>query len=123
MISFDSFVMEDGSPIYTQIVRHVRRGIAAGSIRNGDEMPSRRVLSARLGINPNTVQKAYRILEDEGVIESRAGAKSYAAIDDEKLERTRSQLVESAVRAAVNAMKQMGVSKEEALRLIGTLWE
>jgi GntR family transcriptional regulator len=123
MISFDSFVMEDGSPIYTQIVRHVKRGIAAGTIRDGDEMPSRRVLSALLGINPNTVQKAYRILEDEGVIESRAGAKSYAAIDDIKLERVRTQLVESGAKAAVDALRQMGLSKEDALSLVARLWD
>ncbi len=123
MISFDSFVIEDGSPIYMQIVRHVMRGIAAGTIRDGDEMPSRRVLSALLGINPNTVQKAYRMLEDEGVIESRAGAKSYAAIDDIKLERIRTQLVESGAKAAVDALRQLGLSKEDALSLVARLWD
>ena len=65
MISFDDFLMEDGIPIYLQIILWLKRGIASGQIRDGDELPSRRVLSARLGVNPNTVQKAYRLLEEE----------------------------------------------------------
>lgn len=84
MISFDSFVISDGSPIYMQILRYIQRGAAAGRIADGDELPSRRVLSALLGINPNTVQKAYRMLEEAGLMESHAGAKSYMCLDAEK---------------------------------------
>ena len=46
MISFDSFVMEEGVPLYQQILLYVKRGIAGGTIQDGDELPSRRVLSA-----------------------------------------------------------------------------
>lgn len=84
MISFDNFIMEEGVPIYLQIVRHIKRGIASGEIKNRDEMPSRRVLSALLGVNPNTVQKAYHMLEEEKLIESRAGAGSCIVADPEK---------------------------------------
>ena len=76
MISFESFIMEDGMPIYLQIILFVKRGIIAGVIADGEELPSRRVLSALLGVNPNTVQKAYRMLEEEGLIQSHSGAKS-----------------------------------------------
>ena len=68
VISFENFIMEDGSPIYQQILRYIKRGVIAGSIKDGDELPSRRVLSAMLGVNPNTVQKAYRMLEEEELI-------------------------------------------------------
>ena len=68
MISFEQFMMSDGSPIYLQILLYIKRGIIAGIICDGDELPSRRVLSALLGVNPNTVQKAYKMLEDEGLI-------------------------------------------------------
>ena len=67
MVDFSAFVPEDGLPIYLQIIRHVKRAIAAGTVQAGDELPSRRVLSAQLGVNPNTVQKAYRLLEEEGL--------------------------------------------------------
>lgn len=82
MISFDEFIIDDNSPIYLQIIRYIKQGIAAGVIGNQEEMPSRRVLSALLGVNPNTIQKAYRILEEEGIICSRSGAKSYVDLDE-----------------------------------------
>ena len=61
MISFDSFIAQDGVPIYLQIVKHIKSGIVSGTVVNGDEVPSRRVLSALLGVNPNTIQKAYKM--------------------------------------------------------------
>ena len=49
--------MQDGSLIYQQILLFIKRGVIVGTIKDGDELPSRRVLSALLGVNPNTVQK------------------------------------------------------------------
>ena len=60
MVSFEGFRAEDGSPIYLQIIRYIKQGVVSGEIADGDELPSRRVLSAILGLNPNTVQKACR---------------------------------------------------------------
>ena len=122
MISFEELVLGTGLPIYLQIVLYVKRGMVAGTIRNGDEMPSRRVLSALLGVNPNTIQKAYRILEEEGLICSHAGAKSYAAFEESQTARIRRQLLEADVQTMVEAMKQMDVTKEEALALVEKLW-
>ncbi len=81
MISFEGFHMEEGIPIYQQILLYLKRGAVAGDIRDGDELPSRRALSALLGVNPNTVQKAYRQLEEEGLIYSHTGAKSCMVLD------------------------------------------
>ena len=123
MISFENFIMSDGSPIYLQILLYIKRGIIAGIICDGDELPSRRVLSALLGVNPNTVQKAYKLLEDEGLISSRAGAKSYVEITEEMLAKIRVELLEADAKEAVAKLKQMGVSKEEAHTLIDKYWE
>ena len=123
MISFENFMMADGSPIYLQILLYIKRGIIAGSICDGDELPSRRVLSALLGVNPNTVQKAYKMLEDEGLIASRTGAKSYVVVTEEKLKEIRAELLDADAMEAVSKLKQMGVSKEEAHALIDRFWE
>lgn len=103
MISFENFRMEEGVPIYPQIIGYIERGVVAGAIRSGDEMPSRRTLSALLGVNPNTVQKAYRMLEEEGLITSHTGAKSYVSADAGLVERIRGELVEETVRGAAAA--------------------
>ena len=123
VISFDSFVMEEGVPLYQQILLYVKRGIAGGTIQDGDELPSRRVLSALLGVNPNTVQKAYRLLEEEGLIQSRSGAKSCVVLEAGTTRRVREQLLEQDARALITAMHQMGLTKSEAVTLIETYWE
>ena len=109
--------------VYLQILLFIKRGIIAGTITDGDELPSRRVLSALLGINPNTVQKAYKMLEDEGLIQSRSGAKSCAVVDERIVKRIRKELLEQDAKSIVNAMKQMGLSREEAVDLIQNYWE
>lgn len=123
MISFENFIMQDGSPIYLQILLYIKRGIIAGIISDGDELPSRRVLSALLGVNPNTVQKAYKMLEEESLIQSRTGAKSCVVVTVTKLREIREELLEDDAKGAVNALKMMGVSKEEAHALIEKYWE
>ena len=123
MISFDQFKLEDGMPIYLQIVLYIKRGIIAGVIDDGDDLPSRRILSALLGVNPNTVQKTYRLLEDEGLIQSHAGAKSYMVLDEEKVRRIRQELLEGDARNIVSAMKQMGLSLDEASALLKKYWD
>lgn len=123
MISFEHFEMENGVPIYLQILLYIKRGIAAGTIKHNDELPSRRVLSALLGVNPNTVQKAYRMLEEEGYIQSRSGAKSYMVLSEAKIEATRRQLIEKEARSLVERFRGMGLKKEEVLALVEKYWE
>lgn len=123
MISFEHFLMEDGIPIYIQILQYIKRGIIAGTIKNNDELPSRRVLSSLLGVNPNTVQKAYRLLEEESLIQSHSGAKSYMVLDETTVKQIKQELLESDALNIIRAMKQMGLSKQDALSLIDRYWE
>lgn len=110
-------------PIYLQIILFVKRGIIAGVIADGEELPSRRVLSALLGVNPNTVQKAYRMLEEEGLIQSHSGAKSYVVLNSAVKERIRSELLESDAKSVIHSLRQMGLTKEDAVALIEKYWE
>lgn len=123
MISFERFQKEDSVPVYLQIIFYIKRGIASGAIVDGDTLPSRRVVSALLGVNPNTVQKAYRILEEESLIQSRSGAKSCMVLDQDVMKRIRRELVENDTRTIVNALRQMGLDRAEVHRLIDRLWE
>lgn len=123
MVSFAQFQIREGSPIYLQILRYVKAGIAAGTVADGDELPSRRVLSALLGVNPNTIQKAFRQLEDEGLLLSHAGAKSLIAAPPEKVESLRRELPAWGAAEFVEQMKALGVTRAEALKLVEMLWE
>ena len=123
MISFDTFKPGEGTPIYLQILLYIKRGAVAGTIQDGDELPSRRVLSALLGINPNTVQKAFRMLEDEELIESQTGAKSVMKLNDEKIMKLREDLLREEIRSITVSLRQMGIRRDEALRLISQFWD
>ena len=81
------------------------------------------MLSALLGVNPNTVQKSYRALEDEGLIDSRLGSKSCVSLSDEKIETVRNELIEADAIGVIKAMKQMGLSKKDAISLIEAYWD
>ena len=122
MISFEGLQMTDTSPIYIQILQYIKRGVVAGTITDGDELPSRRMLSALLGVNPNTVQKAYRLLEEEGLIRSHTGAKSCMVLSPEHIARIREELLEEDARQAVEKLRQMGVTMDEAFDLIRKYW-
>ena len=123
MVSFAGLQMQDGIPIYLQIVRHLKAGIVAGTVACGEEMPSRRVLSALLGINPNTVQKAFHILEEEHLMESRTGAKSCMTLPPDILDALRREVLSDELCTMARTLRQLGISKEEALRLIEQAWE
>ncbi len=123
MIDFGAFRAEDGTPIYLQIIKYLKQGVVAGAVADGDELPSRRVLSALLGLNPNTVQKACRMLEEEGLLVSHAGAKSCVRVTPELRERVRAELIRSDAVAAASAFRRMGVPLEEAIELVKRAYE
>lgn len=123
MVSFQELVLGEDSPIYLQLVQYIKRGIVSGTIEDQDPVPSRRMVSALLGVNPNTIQKAYRMLEEEGLLRSQTGAKSVITISEDTIYNLRKELVESDVKSVLAAMKGMGIGKEEALALFQELWE
>lgn len=66
-------------PIYSQVVTQISRAIAQGLISPGDKLPAVRNLAAELVINPNTVARAYTILEQQGLVTTKTGSGTYAA--------------------------------------------
>lgn len=123
MISFHDFHAAEGLPLYWQIIRHVKGGLAAGTVNPGDELPSRRLLSALLAVNPNTVQKAYRQMEEDGLIISRPGAASFVCATAQQVEEIRRELYREELQGTVRAMKRMGLSLDEAAVLLQQLYQ
>ena len=69
------------------------------------------------------MQKAFRLLEDEGLIASHSGAKSYVTVDEGKLAALRQTLLREELRAVTRSLRQMGIAREDALCLISEFWE
>ena len=109
-------------PIYEQLVEQLRKQLFLGVIGAGQALPSVRQLATELGINPNTIQKAYRRMEAEGMIISVPGKGSFVSDDladmlgrrrDEQLERTRME---------IRTCREMGLSRETMKQLMDEVY-
>lgn len=94
-----------GRPVYQQIIDHVKRDIALGRIIKNEKLPTVRQLAGQIAINPNTIAKAYRQLEQQGIIVTKAGAGAFVANLDSNLSRSvRKKLISDELeRIAVDA--------------------
>ena len=92
-------------PVYQQIIDHVKRDIALGRIIKNEKLPTVRQLAGQIAINPNTIAKAYRQLEQQGIIVTKAGAGAFVANLDSNLSRSvRKKLISDELeRIAVDA--------------------
>jgi len=106
-----------GLPIYLQLMEQVKYGIETGALGPGEELPGIRRVAVELVVNPNTVAKAYRELEHEGVIELRQGAGAFvvrsarARVVTQKLRNAQPVLS-----ALVAKLGEIGLSQEEMRR-------
>jgi GntR family transcriptional regulator len=107
-----------GVPIYLQLMEQVKHAIETGALRAGDQLPGMRPLAEELVINPNTVAKAYRELEHEGVIELRHGAGAFVA-DNARAKKMSDKLrgAQPLVAGAIDKLRARGLTDEEIRRL------
>jgi GntR family transcriptional regulator len=107
-----------GVPIYLQLMEQVKHAIETGALRPGEQLPGIRPLAEELVINPNTVAKAYRELEHEGVIELRHGAGAFVSGNAGTKKLTdKVRAGQAIVAAAVDKLRARGVTDEEIRRL------
>ena len=103
---------KSGLPIFEQIYRGVVKLGAAGAFGEGGQLPSVRAVARELGVNPNTIQKAYAMLERDGVIYSVPGKGSFLAKPEAVLEKRRAGALDQ-LRQAVREVLDCGVAPEE----------
>ena len=106
-----------GRPVYQQIIDHVKRDIASGRLTRDEKLPTVRQLAGHIAINPNTIAKAYRQLEQEGIIVTKRGAGAFVANLDSNLSRAvRKRIVcEELERIAVEAF-HMQIDRQTLLQ-------
>ena len=108
----------DGLPIYLQIAREVKHSIAVGALKAGEQLPSVREVAEKITVNPNTVAKAYRELELQGILETRRGTGTFVSqqaltISSGEKEQILSRLIDRVLDEA----RHLQVSEEEVARL------
>lgn len=122
MVDFSDLQFDDSAPVYQQIAEYLKRQILLGTVQDGDPMPSRRELAAQTGINPNTAQKAYRLMTEEGYVVTDGNSGSFVHLTPELHEQISAQLTRGLVQAFVNQAKANRLSYKKVLDLISELW-
>lgn len=105
-------------PVYVQVVRYFKEQIANGRLKAGAEIPSRRELAAMLKINPNTAQRAYKEMEEQGLIYTERNFPSRITMDENILSTVRVELIEEAVDSFVQSILPIDPSLEEVVELV-----
>ena len=108
----------DPRPIYEQVRDGLRTLIVSGALAGGEKLPSVRELASQLAINPNTIQRAYRALEQEGYLYSVPGKGSFAAARSEIDIQRRDKLLRT-LDETVRELNYLGVTREALIARIG----
>ncbi len=109
----------DGVPIYLQIVNQVKYQVASGRLAPGEELPTIRALADQLVINPNTVARAYRELEQAGVVTKRRTTGTYVSDAGSPLARAEClKALAGRIDALLAEAQQMNVGLDELLGLV-----
>jgi len=109
-------------PIYRQLIEQVRRLVAAGQLRAGDELPSVRELAQALAVNPMTVSRAWSQLEADGLVERRRGLGMAIAAHAGAADAERARLLQPAMTAAAVLARQLGYDEAAATARFTEAW-
>jgi GntR family transcriptional regulator len=105
-------------PIYSQIIDYIKIKFIYGIYGLGQEIPSRRELAKKLGVNPNTIQRAYREMEDMKLIVTARGQGSFMTSDSQMLESLRIETLNGTVGQSIEMLRSFGKSDAEILELM-----
>ena len=115
--------LKNRKSIYEQIVDGFKEEIVTGALAPGDQLPSVRDLSARLTVNPNTIQKAFRTLEAQGFIYSVSGRGNYVSGAERNVTDSQKDEIYARIEAAVNELRYLGVPSGEIVQRISAITE
>ena len=107
----------DARPIYEQVRDGLRRLMDTGVIREGEKLPSVRALASSLAINPNTIQRAYMQLEQEGLIYPVKGTGNFIADSEEVRKLSKASYIKE-LKTLIRKGKAMGMEAEELIYII-----
>ena len=110
-------------PVYVQVMRHFKEQIAKGFFAPGHVIPSRRELANQLKINPNTVQRAYKEMEEQRLIHTEGNMPSCITKDEAVLKSVREELISEAVQVFVSSIKSINAPLPEVIELVQQKYE
>ena len=123
MLNFQDLKLNNRTPVYIQIAFYVKQQILLGKVSSGDPLPSRREIATQLNINPNTAQKAFKLMEDEGYVITNGNQGSVIYIDENVYSRIKTELTQNMVKDFISTAKAIGLSFKDVIELISKYWD
>lgn len=115
---------DSGTPIYLQIIDELKTAVLSGRYRDGDRVLPVRELAVQLRVNPNTVAKAYRLMQDEGLLVSRPGGGTFIAVPEAfSLRREREEAIAAQLSRLVAKAKAFDIGPERLRELLDDAWK
>ncbi len=116
VLNFYDLKLNTKDPVYMQAALYVKRKILLNQVESGEKLPSRREAAAQLNINPNTVQKAFKLMEDEGFVRTSSTLGSVIYVDEAIFNRIEKELTEELVKEFIGSAKEINLSFKKSGR-------
>ena len=113
-----NFKIDNNSPIYLQIIKQIKRLIVTGELKPGDTLPSRREMALDLNVNLNTVQRAYKEMDEMNIINTFKNYQSNITMDETILNSIKLELINDSLETFIEDMKAIKITKQELIQLI-----
>ena len=113
-----SWIFQNDRPIYAQLMEQIKRRIISGIYAPGEKMPSVRDLAAEASVNPNTMQRAFAQLEQEGLLYTQRTSGRYVTEDEGRILQMKENLAKELTESYFAAMEQLGYSQIQAVKMI-----
>ncbi|MCY6372733.1 GntR family transcriptional regulator [Clostridium ganghwense] len=112
------FQFDDKTPIYVQIVNLIKKQIVSKVLKGGDKLQSVRELSSELRVNPNTIQRAYKELEREGLAYTQRGMGTFVTEDEKIIFNLKNDMAKDVMNAFIEGMKHLGFNTSEIVEMV-----
>lgn len=109
---------KEGLPIYLQLTQEIANRILSGEYQPGDRIQSVRDLALVFGVNPNTIQKALVLAEEQGLVYAQGPEGRFVSKDEKLITRLRQETIHKEVSEFLERLKKLGISKEEVISVL-----
>lgn len=113
-----SWNFDEKLPIYIQIAKHIKMKIISQEIKSGDQLPTVRELAEEAGVNPNTMQRAFSELEQEGMVFSKRTSGRFVTEDEKLIKQKRHELATEELQSFVQNMHHIGFDTSDIIAVL-----
>jgi len=115
--------LDNRTPVYVQVIQYFKEQIASGALEMDEEIPSRRELASKLKINPNTVQRAYKEMEEAELIYTEGNMPSKITKDEQVIKEVRDSLLQEAIQDFITSVHTLNIPLDELILLVKENYE